>query len=41
VKEREHAYRKRYIKFWEGKWVEGTEDRKYVYDLKTKQQISV
>jgi len=41
VKEIEHAYRKRYIKFWEGKWVEGTEDREYVYNLKTIQQISV
>lgn len=36
--EREHADRKKYIKFWEGKWVEGMEDRKCVYNLKTIQQ---
>ena len=36
-REREHADRKWYIKFWEGKWMEGM-DRKYVYNLKTIQQ---
>jgi hypothetical protein len=33
--EREHADRKRYTKFWEGKWVEMREDRKCVYNPKS------